>query len=56
MEEKDIEIGKRIAAREILNIIEEISFSKKYAEFRCDKGSRGERDLIISRIKERYGV
>ena len=47
---------KRIAAREILNIIEEISFSPLYRDFRINNGSRGERDLIIQLIKEKYGI
>lgn len=47
---------ERRVAREILNIIEKISFSAEYKSFRIDHGSNGERDLIIQTIKERYGV
>jgi hypothetical protein len=48
-------IEKRVA-REILNIIERISFSTEYKEFRMDHGSNGQRDLIIQMIKERFEV
>lgn len=47
---------EKITAREILNIIEKISFSPLYRDFRINNGSRGERDLIIQLIKEKYGV
>ena len=49
-------IYKKAAAREILNIIEEICFSKKYKDFRIGYGSRGQRDLIIQQIKEKYNI
>ena len=52
----DKEIYQRATAREILNIIEEICFSKHYLEFRINNGSHGQRDLIIRLIKEKYGV
>jgi hypothetical protein len=48
-------IEKRVA-REILNIIERISFSQEYREFRINHGSNGQRDLIIKMIQERYDV
>lgn len=52
----DKEIYQKITAREILNIIEEICFSEHYLEFRVNKGSNGQRDLIIRLIKEKYWV
>lgn len=48
-------IEKRVA-REVLNIIERISFSQEYREFRINHGSNGQRDLIIKMIQERYDV
>ena len=51
----EIVIEKRVA-REILSIIEEICFSKKYHKYRCDYGSNGQRDLIIETIEEKYSV
>lgn len=48
-------VKKRVAG-EILDIIDEVCFSEAYREYRSNYGSRGERDLIISTIKERYGV
>ena len=48
-------VEKRVAG-EILDIIDEVCFSEEYREYRSNYGSRGERDLIISKIKERYGV
>ena len=50
------ELYKRQVAREILNIIEEISFSDEYKSFRINNGSNGQRDLIINIIKERYNI
>lgn len=50
----DIELGERKAAREILIMIEAICFSQEFREYRINKGSNGERDLIIKSIKERY--
>lgn len=52
MTEKEL-IGRRIA-REILTMIESICFSEEYRNFRVDKGSNGQRDLIIVKIKEQY--
>lgn len=52
----DIELGERKAAREILSLIEEIYFSEEYTDFRINKGSNGQRDLIIAKIKEKYSV
>ena len=52
----DKELYKRQTAREILNIIEEISFSDEYKNFRINNGSNGQRDLIINIIKERYNI
>lgn len=52
----DIELGERKAAREILTVIEEICFSEKYSDFRVNQGSNGQRNLIISEIKEKYSV
>lgn len=45
-------IEKRVA-REILSTIERIYFSEEFREYRINKGSNGERDLIIKLIKER---
>ena len=50
------ELYRRQVAREILNIIEEISFSDEYKNFRINNGSNGQRDLIINIIKERYNI
>jgi len=49
-------IYQKITAREILNIIEEICFSKDYTNFRINQGSRGQRALIIEKIKEKYDI
>lgn len=43
-------------AQEILNMINEIYFSEQYKKFRLDNGSNGQRDLIIKKIKETYGI
>ena len=48
-------IRKR-TAREILSMIEKICFSDEYKEFRIGQGSRGQRNLIIQRIKEQYDI
>ena len=50
----DIEIGERIAAREILSYIEQVYFSEKFSQYRMNYGSNGQRDLIIKFIKENY--
>ena len=55
MSTNDKYIEKRVA-REILNIIERVSFSEEYKKYRIDYGSNGQRDLIIQMIQERYGV
>lgn len=47
-------LTERKMAREILTMIEEICFSQEYRNFRVDNGSNGQRDLIISKIKEKY--
>lgn len=52
MTEKEL-IEKRVA-REILTMIESICFSEEYSSFRLDRGSNGQRDLIIKKIKEQY--
>lgn len=52
MTEKEL-IEKRVA-REILTMIESICFSEEYRGFRINQGSNGQRDLIISKIKEQY--
>lgn len=48
------ELVEKRVAREILTMIESICFSQKYIDFRINQGSNGERDLIISNIKEKY--
>ena len=48
-------IRKRVA-REILSMIETGCFSEEFNEYRINKGSNGERDLIIENIKKTYGV
>lgn len=53
---KDEVIIEKRVAREILSMIEEICFSKKFCEYRYKHGSNGQRDLIITNIKEKYGV
>ena len=50
----DVEIGERIAAREILSYIERVCFTKDFEEYRVARGSNGQRDLIINFIKENY--
>lgn len=51
----EIIVEKRVA-REILSIIEEICFSKRYAQYRVNYGTNGRRDLIINTIKEKYEI
>ena len=51
-----IEKGKKVAAIEILQLIEQVCFSEEFINFRVDHGSHGERDYIITQIKERYGI
>lgn len=43
-------------AREILNIIEQIQYSKEYQEYRINYGSNGTIDLILSIIADKYDV
>lgn len=50
----DTELTEKRVAREVLTMIEEICFSEQYKDFRINNGSNGQRDLIISRIKEMY--
>ena len=52
----DKTIYQKITAREILNMIEEICFSKDYVDFRVSQGSHGQRDLLIEKIKEKYDI
>lgn len=52
----DKTLYQKITAREILNIIEEVSFSEEYLDFRVNCGSNGQRDLIIQLIKDKYDV
>lgn len=52
---EEIIIEKKVA-REILSLIEEVSFSKKFLEYRYNYGSNGQRDFIINAIKTRYEV
>lgn len=47
---------EKCTAREILSIIEKICFSDEYKEYRTNRGSNGERDLIIQTIKDKYEV
>jgi len=49
-------IEERRVAREILNIIEMICFSKEYREYRINYGSKGQIELILSTIKDKYNV
>ena len=52
----DYELGKKAAAREILNYIEHICFSKddEIIKFRVNRGSNGVRDSIIEFIRSKY--
>lgn len=43
-------------AKEILDIIEELSFDEKHAAFRADNGSRGTTLRIIETIQNKYGI
>lgn len=53
---KELQLGKVLAAREILNMMEEIYFSNSWAEYRADKGSNGVRDFLLAWIKDKYGI
>lgn len=50
----DIEIGERVAARDILSYIERVCFSERFSQYRQDHDSNDQRDLIIKYIKEKY--
>lgn len=52
----DYELGKTAAAREILNLLEEVYFSSEYSELRINKGCNGTRDFILDTIKETYQI
>lgn len=52
----DYELGKVAAARQILNLLEEVYFSSEYSKLRINKGSNGTRDFILSTIKETYQI
>ena len=53
---EDKELFQRQAARDILSMIEEICFSKKWIDYRVNYGSNGQRDYIIHYIKRKYNV
>ena len=53
---KDLQLGKILAAREILNMMEEIYFSNSWAKYRADNGSHGVRDFLLAWIKEKYDI
>lgn len=60
---KDIPICKEImreaerrVATDILRIIDQICFSEEYRDFRVGWGSKGQRDLIIRTIQDKYDV
>lgn len=48
-------IEKRVAV-DILDMIDTICFGDEYQEFRRNWGSKGQRDLIIRTIQDKYGV
>ncbi len=52
----DYELGKKAAAREILDYIEYICFSRddEIIKFRANRGSNGVRDNIIEFIRSKY--
>lgn len=52
----DYKLGKIAAAREILNLLEEVYFSSEYSELRINRGSNGTRDFILNTIKETYQI
>lgn len=43
-------------AKEILDLMKEIYFGKEYIDFRAEKGSNGTRDLVMQKIREKYGL
>ena len=50
------EIYEKRTARDILSKIEEICFSKDWADYRISYGSNGQRDYIIYYIKRKYNI
>lgn len=48
--------AERRVAIDILRIIDQVCFSEEYRDFRIGWGSKGERDLIIRTIQDKYGV
>lgn len=54
--ERAITYDMKYAARDILSMIEMVSFSEDYRDYRVRYGSRGERDLIVQMIKDKYKV
>ena len=53
---EDKELFQRQAARDILSMIEEICFSKKWIDYRVNYGSNGQRGYIIHYIKRKYNI
>lgn len=49
-------IVERRVARDILSMIDRVCHSEEYREYRVIYGSKGQKDLIIHMIKEKYGV
>ena len=47
---------EKIVARDILHLIEDVCFSEEYREFRHRYGTKGQHDLIVQTIKEKYGL
>lgn len=43
-------------AKEILDILNRIWFSDEYKTFRLNHGIKGQRELILKTIKEKYGL
>ena len=48
--------AERRVATDILRIIDRVCFSEGYRDFRVGWGSKGQRDLIISTIQDKYDV
>jgi hypothetical protein len=55
MQDENKVIEQKVA-RDILSIITDIYFSRRYFEHRISCGSDGTRDLIIKAIKDRYDI
>lgn len=55
---KDHEQCKKEAAKEILNFIQKVCFSKEHEDvmFRVDNGSRGQIIKIMQFIQDRYKI